>query len=89
MSGSSTAEILAAFALIRAYTARDLFTTANILVRWAGNPEHGEFAAVVASAAAEALTRQAGDRDKALRAADDILGVYLSMRAAQLTGRAS
>ena len=70
-------ESLAAVALIRAYTARDLYTADRILARWATKGNGMNFAAMVASSAAVILTREAaGDRDGALRAADAALEVY-------------
>lgn len=69
-------EALAAYALIRAYVARDRYTAARILGRWASGEDGMGFAAVVASSAAIILTREAaGDRDGALRAADAALEV--------------
>ena len=69
-------EALAAVALIRAYTARDLYTADRILARWATKGNGMNFAAMVASSAAVILTREAaGDRDGALRAADAALEV--------------
>ena len=69
-------EALAAYALIRAYVARDRYTAARILGRWASGEDGMGFAAVVASSAAVILTREAaGDRDGALRAADAALEV--------------
>ena len=70
-------EALAAIALIRAYTARDIYTAERILARWAYGRSAGSFAATVATSAAVILTREAaGDRDGALRAADAALEVY-------------
>ena len=64
-------EALAAIALIRAYTARDIYTAERILARWATGDSALRFAATVATSAAVILTREAaGDRDGALRAAD-------------------
>ena len=77
-------EALAAIALIRAYTARD------IRRRSASWPlGHGDsalrFAATVATSAAVILTREAaGDRDGALRAADAALEVYQGITAEKL-----
>ena len=69
-------EALAAYALIRAYVARDRYTVPRILDRWASGEDGMGFAAVVAMAAAIILTREAaGDRDGALRAADAALEV--------------
>jgi hypothetical protein len=78
-------EALAAVALIRAYTARDLYTAERILARWAAGPDGMAFAAVVATTAAVILTREAaGDRDGALRAADAALEVYQGITAQKL-----
>ena len=68
---------LAAVALIRAYTARDIYTAERILARWASGSKGAAFAATVASSAAVILTREAArDKDGALRAADAALEVY-------------
>ena len=78
-------EALAAAALIRAYTARDLYTADRILGRWATNGNGLEFAAMVASTAAMILTREAGGgRDGALRAADAALEAYQGVAARKL-----
>ena len=78
-------EALAAVALIRAYTARDLYTADRILARWATKGNGLEFAAMVASSAATILTREAaGDRDGALRAADAALEAYQGVAARKL-----
>jgi len=78
-------EALAAVALIRAYTARDLYTAERILARWASGPDGMAFAAVVATSAAVILTREAaGDRDGALRAADAALEAYQGITAEKL-----
>ena len=73
---------LAAVALIRAYTARDIYTAERILARWATGDSALRFAATVATSAAVILTREAaGDRDGALRAADAALEVYQGITA--------
>ena len=70
-------EALAAFALIRAYAARDMYTARHILARWDTPDQAASFAAVVASSAATLLQRTAGaDRDRALTLADEALEVY-------------
>jgi len=75
-------EALAAIALIRAYTARDIYTAERILARWATGDSALRFAATVATSAAVILTREAaGDRDGALRAADAALEVYQGITA--------
>ena len=75
-------EALAAYALIRAYVARDRYTAARILGRWASGEDALRFAATVATSAAVILTREAaGDRDGALRAADAALEVYQGITA--------
>ena len=51
-SATVAEEALAAVALIRAYTARDLYTADRILARWATKGNGLEFAAMVASSAA-------------------------------------
>ena len=70
-------EALAAFALIRAYAARDMYTARHILARWATRDRAASFAAVVASSAATLLQRTAGaDRNRALALADEALEIY-------------
>ena len=79
---SAAEEALAAVALIRAYTARDIYTAERILARWATGDSGLRFAATVATSAAVILTREAaGDRDGALRAADAALEVYQGITA--------
>lgn len=86
LGADNGAQALAAFALIRAYAAGDLYTARHILARWAGTKdEAAAFAGVVASAASVALSRQShGNRDEALDAADDALQVYRVIRAKHL-----
>ena len=74
----NAAQGLAAFALIRAYAAGDLYSARHILARWATTQQDAAaFAGIVASAASVALARQTrGDKDGALEAADDALRVY-------------
>jgi hypothetical protein len=80
------AEALAAFALIRAYAAGDMYTARHVLARWAGTLEEAQsFASIVAKCASVALARQThGDKDGALAAADDALQVYRVIRANRL-----
>ena len=69
---------VAAFALIQAATARDMYTARKILGHWAVGPDAATFAGTVAAAAALILRRMnAGDLDAALRVADDALDVAL------------
>ena len=78
-------ESLAAVALIRAYTARDLYTADRILACWATKGNGMNFAAMVASSAAVILTREAaGDRDGALRAADAALEAFKGVASRKL-----
>ena len=80
-------QALAALALIRAYTERDLYTARHILAAWDDRDRDrpGSFAAVVASAAALILARVAqGDQDKAAQIADEALAVYQGIRADKL-----
>jgi len=82
-------ESLAAVALIRAYTARDLYTADRILARWATKGNGMNFAAMVASSAAVILTREAaGDRDGALRAADAALEAFKGVASRKLAALA-
>ena len=72
-------EGLAALALIRAYTARDMYTARHILARWDTHDRSASFAAVVATVAASLLQRTVSadhDRDRALALADEALDVY-------------
>ena len=80
------AEALAAFALIRAYAAGDLYTACHVLARWAGTLDEAQsFASIVAKCGSVALARQThGDKDGALAAADDALQVYRVIRAKRL-----
>jgi hypothetical protein len=81
----SAEEALAAFALIRAYTARDMYTAQHILDRWDTREDGRSFAATVATSAAVVLQREAAaDRDAALRAADAALEIYQGLAAQQL-----
>jgi hypothetical protein len=78
-------QALAALALVRAYTERDLYTARHILAAWDTGDRASSFAAIVASAAATLLERVAGgDRDKAERWADEALAVYQGIRADKL-----
>jgi hypothetical protein len=72
-------EALAALALIRAYTARDMYTARHILARWDTHDRAASFAAVVAHLAAALLQRTVSadhDRDRALALADEALEIY-------------
>ena len=65
-----------AHAMVRAMLARDTWTMARILDRWATGPgtEGMDFAAAVAGAAAAlAIGMAAGNRDRALAEADEAL----------------
>jgi predicted RNA methylase len=72
---------VAAHAMVRAMLARDTWTMARILDRWATGPgtEGMDFAAAVAGAgAALAIDMAAGNRDRALAEADDALAAALA-----------
>jgi hypothetical protein len=67
---------VAAYAMVRAMLARDTWTMARILDRWATGPgmEGMDFAAAVAGAgAALGIALAAGNRDRALAEADQAL----------------
>ena len=67
---------VAAYAMVRAMLARDTWTMARILDRWATGPgtEGIDFAAAIAGAgAALAIGMAAGNRDRALAEADEAL----------------
>ena len=69
---------LAAYALIRATAARDIYTGAQILQRWATGDQGLVFAGTVATVAALLLAGESGlDHDRALRIADEALEAYL------------
>ena len=75
------ARTTAAFALVRAMLARDTWTMARILDRWATGPgtESIDFAAAVAGAgAALAIEMAGGNRDRALAEADEALAAALA-----------
>jgi hypothetical protein len=75
------ARTVAAYAMVRAMLARDTWTMARILDRWAAGPgpEGIDFAAAVAGAgAALAIGLAAGDRDRALAEADKALAAALA-----------
>jgi hypothetical protein len=77
---------VAAYAMVRAMLARDTWTMARILDRWATGPgtEGIDFAAAAAAAAAAgagaalALDMAAGNRDRALAEADEALAAALA-----------
>jgi hypothetical protein len=72
---------VAAYAMVRAMLARDSWTMARILERWAtGSGTEGiDFAAAVAGAAAAlAIQMAAGNRDRALAEADEALATALA-----------
>jgi hypothetical protein len=72
---------VAAYAMVRAMLARDTWTMARILERWAtgSGPEGMDFAAAVAGAgAALAIAVAAGNRDRALAEADEALAAALA-----------
>jgi hypothetical protein len=75
------ARTVAAYAMVRATLARDTWTMARILDRWATRPgtESMDFAAAVAGVgAALAIEMAAGDRDRALAEADEALAAALA-----------
>ena len=72
---------VAAFALIQAAAARDMYTARKILGHWAAGPDAATFAGTLAAAAALILRRMtAGDLDAALRVADDALDAALQVQ---------
>ena len=76
MEETKAARTVAAYAMVRAMLARDTWTMARILDRWATGPgtEGIDFAAAVAGArAAVAIGMAAGNRDRALAEADKAL----------------
>ena len=78
---TKAARTVAAHARVRAMLARDAWTMARILDRWATGPgtEGMDFAAAVAgSGAALAIGMAAGDRDRALAEADKALAAALA-----------
>jgi hypothetical protein len=78
---AAAARTLAAYAMVRAMLARDAWTMARILDRWAtGSGTEGiDFAAAVAGAgAALAIGLADGDRDRALSEADEALAAALA-----------
>ena len=78
---AKAARTVAAYAMLRAMLARDTWTMARILDRWATGPgtEGIDFAAAVAGAgAALAIEMAAGDRDRALAEADEALAAALA-----------
>ena len=78
---AKAARTVAAYAMVRAMLARDTWTMARILDRWATGPgtEGIDFAAAVAGAgAALALDMAAGNRDRALAEADEALAAALA-----------
>lgn len=75
------ARTVAAYAMVRAMLARDTWTMARILQRWAtGSGTEGiDFAAAVAGAgAALAIGMAGGNRNRALAEADEALAVALA-----------
>ena len=78
---TKAARTVAAHAMVRAMLARDAWTMARILDRWATGPgtEGMDFAAAVAGAAAAlAIGMAAGNRDYALAEADKALAAALA-----------
>ena len=78
---AKTARTVAAYAMVRAMLARDTWTMARILDRWAAGPgtEGIDFAAAVAGAgAALAIGLAGGNRDRALSEADKALAAALA-----------
>ena len=81
MEEAKAARTVAAYAMVRAMLARDTWTIARILDRWATGPgtEGMDFAAAVAGAAAAlAIGMAAGNRDRALAEADEVLAAALA-----------
>jgi hypothetical protein len=80
---AKAARTVAAYAMVRAMLARDTWTMARILDRWATGPgaEGMDFAAAVAGAgAALAIGSANGDRDCALSEADEALTAALARK---------
>ena len=78
---AKAARTVAAHAMVRAMLARDTWTMARILERWATGPgtEGIDFAAAVAGAgAALAIGLAGGNRDRALSEADKALASALA-----------
>jgi hypothetical protein len=78
---AKAARTVAAHAMVRAMLARDTWTMARILERWATGPgtEGIDFAAAVAGAgAALAIGMAGGNRNRALAEADEALAVALA-----------
>jgi hypothetical protein len=78
---------IAAYAMVRATLARDTWTMARILERWATGPgtEGMDFAAAVAGVgAALAIALAAGNRDHALAEADEALAAALARQVAHV-----
>ncbi len=78
---AKTARTVAAYAMVRAMLARDTWTMARILGRWATGPgtEGMDFAATVAGVGATlAIGLADGDRDRALSEADEALAAALA-----------
>ena len=78
---AKSARIVAAYATVRAMLARDTWTMARILDRWATGPgtEGIDFAAAVAGVgAALAIGLADGNRDRALSEADEALTAALA-----------
>ena len=78
---AKAARTVAAYAMVRAMLARDTWTMARILDRWATGPgtEGIDFAAAVAGAGAGlAIEMATGDRDHALAEADEALAAALA-----------
>jgi hypothetical protein len=78
---AKAARTVAAYAMVRAMLARDTWTMARILDRWATGPgtEGMDFAAAVAGAgAALAIEMAGGNRDHALAEADEALAAALA-----------
>ena len=78
---------VAAHAMVRAMLARDTWTMARILDRWATGPgtESVDFAAAVAGVgAALTISLADGDRDRALSEADEALTAALARQVSRV-----
>ena len=77
---AKAARTVAACAMVRAILARDTWSMARILDRWATGPgtEGMDFAAAVAGVGASLAIGMAGNRDRALAEADEALAVALA-----------
>ena len=84
---AKAARTVAAYAMVRAMLARDTWTMARILDRWATGPgtEGIDFAAAIAGVGASlAIGMAAGNRDRALAEADEALAAALARQVSRV-----